>query len=366
MEEEGFDPKDFILDDKELIKAFDNAPLNRNFVKLFAFNLLKARYLLDNFVIHHSLEDDMENTNPWQLQRLYKDGNRIYPRNLSEDDTVQTNIIHLLSMFEVAYTARQRKNYLFYILYYFFRQDQPSISGYNAFLMQLAKKYFFDIYLNPEQLNDRNMPNPSAFDNIILPEGKLNVELCKENRDFNAVYGDGTRQTKGITLYVFNYMDYCLWRKYAIELKGKGYKKGSEEREKFFVDLGCKDFKLDVFDKFYFSRTRRSLEHYFPQANVNEGITTDQINCFGSFAMISNEANSLGSNWSPKTKIDYYLDSSRKIGRVGISSLKFFVMMKMCERNKEEQKATDEEAWTYKDIKAHQQKMVALLMSSKA
>ena len=34
------------------------------------------------------------------------------------------------------------------------------------------------------------------------------------------------------------------------------------------VDIGCSDFGLKVFNQFYFSRTRRSLEHYYPQANI--------------------------------------------------------------------------------------------------
>ena len=58
------------------------------------------------------------------------------------------------------------------------------------------------------------------------------------------------------------------------------------------------------FDNFYFSRTRKSLEHYYPQSKAGEDkvFSDNDINCFGNFAMISTDANSSGSNWDPKTK----------------------------------------------------------------
>ena len=56
-----------------------------------------------------------------------------------------------------------------------------------------------------------------------------------------------------------------------------------------------------------------------------------QINCFGNFAMIGAEANSSGSNWDPKTKLDHYIDS--KSDPVSVASLKFKIMMQMCQDN---------------------------------
>lgn len=100
--------------------------------------------------------------------------------------------------------------------------------------------------------------------------------------------------------------------------------------------LGCQDFGLKVFDQFYFSRTRRSLEYYYAQANVSndeESLSQDQTNYFGNYAMIGSEANSSGSNWSPKTKLDHYLDPSGKIAQISVASLKFMVMMQICKDN---------------------------------
>lgn len=360
MEESGFQPTKFILDDKELINAFDKAEPDRDFAKKFCFNLLQAKYLLDNYIVHHSNEDDTTESNPWQLQHWQLEGKSSYPKNLSEDNKLQEKLTQLLSMFEVSFTPRQRKNYLFYSIYHLFKNRD--LADYCKFLKKLANKYFFDIYLNKGLLNEINTPISGAFDQVVIEGKDLNVTIRNMSSDFNSIFGDGTNKSKGIPLFVFNYTDFVIWEKYADNLSGKELKKGySEERNKFFSDLGCSDFGLKVFDQFYFSRTRRSLEHYYPQANIGAGIDENQINCFGNFAMIGSEANSSGSNWSPKAKLDHYLDSSGKIALVSVASLKFRIMMQICKDNLF--KKNDGQEWLFPDIESHQKKMVSLLFA---
>ena len=121
MGDGGFTPHDFMLDDKELINEFDKAMEDRNgedFAKCFCFNLLKAKYLLDNYVVHHTNGEDTYEHNPWQLQYWCKE-EKGSTKNLT-DGKQQDKLVQLLSMFEVSFTARQRKNYLFYVLYYLF------------------------------------------------------------------------------------------------------------------------------------------------------------------------------------------------------------------------------------------------------
>lgn len=65
--------------------------------------------------------------------------------------------------------------------------------------------------------------------------------------------------------------------------------------------------------------------------------------------MIGSEANSSGSNWSPKTKLDHYLDTSGKIKQISVASLKFMIMMQMCK---------DKNEWMFKQIDEHQEKML--------
>jgi len=374
-EEKNFIPTNFTLDDKELIHEFDKVEVNEEFVKRFGFNLLKAKYLLDNYIVHHSKEDDTISSNPWKLQHWYKDNSNEYPKNFDNNDK-QYKLVQLLSMFEVTFAARQRKNYLFYCLLYLFREDQD-ISKYYKFVSRLADKYFYDIYLNKDSLNENNTPKPGIFDSTILDENnQLNVKptyikkekgFKKKKEYFNNIYGDCNSESKPIPLFIFNYLDYKLWEKYANELRGKNKKEGDRERTEFFDSLGCRDFELKPFDQFYFSRTRMSLEHFYPQAlakdKYGKGILTQkQINNFGNYAMIGSAANSSGSNLTPKTKIDYYLDDSRKINQVSVASLKFRIMMQKCKDNQRNQssRASGEE-WNFDDIKDHRDKMLNIM-----
>jgi len=359
----NFNPTSFNLDDKELINEFNKVTIDEQFVKKFGFNLLKAKFLLDNYLVHHSNENDTIGSNPWKLQYWQREGSKGYLKNLDEGD-LQYKLVQLLSMFEVSFTARQRKNYLFYSLLYLFRSDFRDLGKYSEFLVGLAEKYFKDVYLKPGNLNEINTPLPGSFDNTILQNNEPDIAIHNENFNFNSIYGDGTVASKGIPLFVFNYIDFKLWQKYFNELRGERTIEGSKERTDFFDRLGCSDFGLKVFEQFYFSRTRRSLEHYFPQANAN-GINgtpdKNQISCLGNYAMIGSQANSSGSNWSPKTKLDHYLDSSEKIRQISIASIKFIIMMQKCKDN---QNATRESGleWNFDDIKEHQAKILDIVL----
>ena len=115
-----------------------------------------------------------------------------------------------------------------------------------------------------------------------------------------------------------------------------------------------------------FSRTRRSLEHFYSQAQQARdealgqgGLTSGQINCLGNFAMIGNDMNSSGSDWSPKAKLEHYLDPSGKINRVSVASLKFMVMMQTCKDNSG---ARPHKEWIYEDIEKHQANMIDVLV----
>lgn len=354
----------FALDDKELINEFKEVAHTADFARKFAYNLLKAKYLLDNYVVHHVNNDDRVGDNPWRLQRFTKDKKSGHPINLLKDDktTTQTELVQLLSMFEVAFTPRQRKNYLFYCLLHLFGNTDPM--RYLCFLQKLAAKYFHDVYLSPENLTEtNNRPKPNSFDSTILKGNHLDVEIANLHPNFNAVYGDGTEVSKGIQLFVFNYMDYKIWKLYADSLRGEKLKNSDEERKSFFNRLGCGDFGLKAFDDFYFSRTRKSLEHFYPQAKAGEGKTLNaaQINCFGNFAMIGADANSRGSNWNPKAKIDFYKDS--KFDQVSVASLKLRIMMQMCQDNITESQRNEGDEWNFDDIRKHQDKMLSILIN---
>lgn len=358
--EPGFSPIKFNLDDKELLNEFRDAAMDSEKVRTFAYNLLKARFFLDNYIVHHSKEEDTMDSNPWKLQVWNRDREtkKGQLKNLSDNKNLQNQLAHLLSMFEVSFSARQRKNYLFYVLLYLMKNGTDNIHAYAIFVEGLADRYFNKVYLDGNKLNAINTPLPGSFDEVVL-EGNTLSKVPLEPKDsgvFIDIYGDGFESSRGVPLFIFNYLDYKIWKIYDLTIRGKEYKETDQERQVFFRKLGCDDFGLSIFDQFYFSRTRRSLEHYYPQAMATgeDGfLNQNQINCLGNYAMIGSEANSSGSNWSPKTKLDHYLDSSGKISQISVASLKFMIMMQICKERK---------SWEFDEIKIHQDRMISLLM----
>lgn len=266
----------------------------------------------------------------------------------------------------------------------YYDSEQDNDNTYAEFVEKLADKFFFDVYLGDNLIekdkNDQSEevylhnPKAGAFNSVIKIDEFINNRFnCqKKHTDvdfFFKIYGDGIkRASEGIPLYIFNYLDYKLWKLYVTDVRGRE----ANKKEFFETRLGCPDdISLDVFNRFYFSRTRKSLEHFYPQAgatgdndSTNEIAIDDkgplnqtQINCIGNFAMIGSEANSSGSNWTPKTKLDHYLDDSSKIKFISVASLKFMIMMHICKKSNKE----DNYKWGYNEIQDHQKKMLALL-----
>lgn len=361
LKEDNFIPEDFSLDDKELINEFDKFGTSTEDAKLFINNLIKAKYFLDNYIVHH-VDSEKENVgdNPWELEYYHVDGNNRHPKNLSDNKAIQYELVHLLSLLEVTFTAKQRKNYLFYCLLYLFQNDHTDIESYCNFVRNLVHKMFYDIYLNSSNLNEiNNLPKPNAFDSEILNGKKIELTIQNKNPNFSSIYKEGSMN---IPLFVFNFTDYKIWVKYANEIRGNQTKKDDKKRISFFEDLGCSDFDLEPFNSFYFSRTRKSLEHYYPQAKAGEnGIVSEKdINRFGNFAMISANANSSGSDWDPKTKLEHYTD--KKSDPVGVASLKFKIMMQICSNNSFSREKGLE--WILEDMNQHQEKMMKIILEN--
>ncbi len=373
LDEIGFKPSEFTLDDKELIKEFDKLErigrLDEQFIKRFIYNLLKAKFFLDNYIVHRTGDEVSLDNNPWNVECWHKeDDKKEYVKNLA-NDAIEIELVQLLSMLEVTFTPHNRKNYLLYCLLHLFKNSD--VNDYCEFLKQMLEKFFKDIYLNSQRLYDNNnTPIPGSFDEVMLDENnhltttienrKADNELCK---DFISIYGDGEKtKSNGIPLFVFNYLDYRIWERYVEELRGKDLKAESQERRAFYESMGCSDFGLELFQKFYFSRTRKSLEHFFPQhqASSEEGRPDEkQINCLGNYAMIGSDANSSGSDWFPISKLHHYRDDSSKISIVSVASLKMMIMMQICKDNEAQREQNKE--WLFEDIQAHQKNMLKLL-----
>ena len=395
-----------ILDDKELLNEFkvylNDHETNRKRAEKFIINLLKARYFLDNFIVHRNPSDGTDDDNPWSLEKSQRTERRsnkgkiiteVSAVNLCGDSAVQNDLLKLLSMFEVTYSSRQRKNYLFYCLYYLIQnwqwkrpedtvnQQETAFKKYLRFVNNLATFYFDRFYLDIDKFtyeknkkdgsidSSKNYPKNSIIDDYVLPEiaslfnGDISTTHSRD--DFTTIYGDGQKTASNssecrlIPLFIFNYLDYKIWKLYC--QKARGF----DNKNAFYELIGCPDpsslqgdsrFKNfnDKFNNFNFSNSRKSLEHYLPQTNINNKEYEHYeivINCLGNYGMIGSRANSSGSNWDPKTKISHYLDKSQKIDPVSVSSLKFLIMMSIC----------DKSGWDEPQIRDHQKKMLNIL-----
>ena len=95
-------------------------------------------------------------------------------------------------------------------------------------------------------------------------------------------------------------------------------------------------------------------------------ISTQDINCFGNFAMIGSDANSSGSNWNPIDKKNRYLDT--KSNPVSVASLKFRIMLQKCQDNYDAGIQDDNTKrpfgleWNVTDMEDHQKNMLEIVM----
>ena len=396
------------LNDKNLKSHFDdyfpngddeNKEEKKARVRTFTYNLLKAKFFLDNYMVHRSKEQrEEEGKNPWQLQVWRKNDkgsadekNNGAPYNLCKgtEGEIQEKLVQILSMFEVTYGSRQRKNYLFYCLFFLMDSNSESndpdrkkspLSEYLKFLEELAERYLHEFYLKGKS------EFSGDFDDVILKDSGLNRELIKKNKNYDSekffnydkmtpqekpeeslaelrkIFGNGNIASSGISPFVFNYLDYKIWELYRSKFQTEKNEKQDEDfyknfKSKFGCDLRGNEnvLNLNVFKNFFFSRSRDSLEHYFPTANCetdSRDLDKTKINCLGNYAMIGRSANSSGSNWTPEEKVDHYLSPSKKIDRVSVSSLKFRIMLKMCK---------DKGKWDWEEIEEHQTKMLNIL-----
>ena len=83
--------------------------------------------------------------------------------------------------------------------------------------------------------------------------------------------------------------------------------------------------------------------------------------------LIGAEANSSGSNWDPKSKLDHYSDG--KSDQVSVASLKFKIMMQLCQDNYKamlngtlnREKGME---WNAEHMQIHQEKILDIIINN--
>lgn len=295
------------LDDKRLLSIFktvlDSKTDKVKFVKTFAFNLLKAKFLFDKYIIKREFLNGADN---WSLKRLkwYKDNKVSYVNSFSIDDTNENDdenktVLMLLAMFHVSTPTLVYKHWLNAALKYVIENENGSAQNYIHYLENLAKAFLYDRFV---------AEIPNDYFNIIynnLGESKNhNIDLEKLDK--------GT----SVENFVFNYLDYLLWKK---------------DKSKY--------------DSFKFS-FRSSVEHYYPQHPLDGLTVLDQsdVDKFGNLCLISSNTNSRLWNLPPEGKRSYFLETNSH------ESIKQKIMMEY-------------ENWTLIEIKEHQKEMLNIILN---
>ncbi len=301
--------KDISLDDKRL-KHFFDAELKLlkedekiSFVKEFGFNLLKAKFLFDQYIIKREFIRDKDR---WSLKALkHYDQSRIgYVNTFDQaenNEALNREILMLLAMFHVSAPTLVYKHWLNAALYFLFYENEITADKYKLYLQNLAQAYVFDRFLAH--------PETGYFDMIYINKGQ-SKNKAEGNYDLSLL-DRGT----AVENFIFNYLDYILW---------------------------IKDFNKDNSFEFTF---RSSVEHYYPQNPISKEDKIDQrvYDLFGNLCLISSSKNSRLSNHMPEAKKDYYK-------RVGADSLKQSLMMGQNE-------------WTEEQIRKHGELMKERLIT---
>lgn len=276
--------EDVSLDDKKLLDAFiskDNGLKVE--AKAFVYELLKYRVLFDSYIIK---PDQHNERHKWSLQTLIASSsgtstspsyNNSFGKN---QDSLNEKLRMILAMFHVSNPALVYKRWLheaLKILNILTTQDiNLTVDG--------------EVYLNKlEHLSD------CYFEEI------TKGQLLAFSEDNLGVLHQGT----GVQNFVFNRLDYLLWK----HLSDNGS----------FDGIGKKALGKH-FDDFQFS-FRTSVEHHFPQTDPSGASKMKDVDRFGNLCLISPSSNSRLSNYYPEHKVKFYQENNRA------ESLKQAIMM---------------------------------------
>lgn len=300
--------KDISLDDKRLLEPFNDQldaltteQDKRDFVKQFAFNLLKGKYLFDRYIIKREF---LKEKDRWSLKSLkWYEGNKVSYVNTFDNEEQNRRLLMLLSMFHVSAPTLIYKHWLNASLLFAF-ENHKDLNGlkYLEHLEKLAEAYLYDRYL---PVKDEAVD----FYDIIY----ANNATSKNKPEVTNQNWDSLNTGTSVENFVFNYLDYILWLE-----------------------------KVEGYNDFEFS-FRSSVEHYYPQNPISSEDKLDQetLDMFGNLCLISRSKNSTLGRYMPQAKKDHYV-------RVKPDSLKQKLMM-------------NETVWEKEQIERHTEEMIQKL-----
>lgn len=337
--------KDIALDDKQLLTQFETYILARSVskmsqnvetkdkitplsqVKTFIYTLLKSKFIFDHFIIKRNMQD---NKGQWTLNKLTKgeDKKNSYYKNSFENDN--NDLVMLQSAFHVSTPTTNYKHWLNAVLYYSYQHYQHNDIGldstaYLSHIETIARAFMLRRYLTDE---------PDDYHHIIYQTPDFtqisftNTDASLTPHHLRAQIKQYLRYDNIRNIFVFNYLDYLLW-------------------------------KDEKYSEFTFT-ARSSIEHFYPQNKQDDKLFINDKNkedtllhSFGNLCLISHSLNSRVSNDMPDVKVKYFSDG-RDIKTGNIDSLKLLKMIQHIDDKKE--------IWDKTMIENHEDEMLEVLM----
>lgn len=267
---------DISLDDKQLVTQFESTITSGAAALDFAYRLLRAKFLFDNFIIKPVDEPGGSDDSNWAIHRMHytrprANSPKLSPRNAFGQDTRQ--VLMLQAMYQVTHQRRV----------------------YKEFFFQLIE------YLDAKWADGLGIDGPEFIRHI--------HQMADDDLDALGVRdGDGLDTGTGVPHFAFNLLDYKLWR--LSEIEGR-----SPE--------GLPVVRASGFRFAY----RTSIEHFLP-SNLAESIDRlAAVNRFGNLCLMTRTENSRRSDHTPDWKVEKYGESDQ--------SLKFHYMAALQREAKE-------------------------------
>jgi len=313
--------EDIPLDDKRLITTFEKLLLKSDNpigkVKQFTFDLLRCKYLFDQYIIKREF---IKGTEGWSLKRFkWNDGGESsragrgnYVNTFGAEDAnggENRRVLMLLSAFHVSTPTLVYKHWLNAALHHLFKATKISANGYLSYLESVAKAFVFDRFLAPnggKEYFAMIYANKGACQAV---RANVSEDLMRSRLSFGNIENN----------LVFNYLDYLLWLEHQA------------------TDSTVKAYEFTF---------RSSVEHYYPQHPLpgHDCLPAETLNSFGNLCLISHSKNSRLSNFMPEAKKEYYRTNT-------IDSVKQHLMMK-------------NQPWNTAAISKHYDRMCDVLLRS--
>jgi hypothetical protein len=255
--------RDISLDDKKLVAQFERTIRSGAGTLDFAYRLLRAKFLFDNFIIKPLDEPGGSDDSNWVIHRLHytrpeaRRSAKLSPRNAFGPYTRQ--VLMLQAMYQV---TRQRR-------------------VYKEFFYQLVE------YLDAKWAEDRRIDGQAFIRHI--------HQMADNDLDALGVrHGDGLDTGTGVPHFAFNLLDYKLW--WLSEIEGR-------------PPAGLPVVKPSGFRFAY----RTSIEHFLPSNLAEREDQLAVINNLGNLCLMTRAENSRRSDHTPDWKVEKYGESDQSL-----------------------------------------------------